>query len=69
MDYQGGAALAQLVDEFKDRGVTVALVDLAPAVRSQLDAFGVTAKVGPDKVFESLSALETAYAASPPPAS
>lgn len=69
VDYQGGAVLAQVVDEFKDRGVTVALFDLSPAVRSQLDAFGLIAKVGSDKVFESLAALEAAYAASAPPAS
>lgn len=69
VDYQGGATLAQLVDELKDRGVTVALVDLTPNVRSQLDAFGLTAKVGADKVFDSLGALEAAYAAGAPNAS
>ena len=50
-------------------GVTLVLCDVEPRVRKELDAYGLTAKIGEDHLFDSVSEVLAAYRQLPPPAS
>jgi SulP family sulfate permease len=53
IDYSGGETVKQVFNELHDRGVTFAICDLQPAVREELDRYGVTELIGEDAYFES----------------
>ena len=65
VDYSGSDSLRQVLDELADRGVTLALADISPAVGAQLDAYGLTARIGPENVFASVRQAVAAYEARP----
>jgi MFS superfamily sulfate permease-like transporter len=67
LDFTGGKTLAELTDQLHARGVVLALSEVNAKVRSQLDSFGVTAKVGEEHIYETIQdAVEAFHAASPP---
>ena len=44
--------------------MTLALADLSPALRAQLDAYGLTEKIGAANVFDSVAEAVAAHRAS-----
>ena len=61
IDYSGADTLRQVRAELARTGVTFAMCDLNPQVRDQVDAYGLTAMIGADRVFETSHALLLAY--------
>ena len=45
--------------------MTLALADLSPAVRAQLDAYALTGKIGAANIHDSLQEAVAAYRAAP----
>jgi MFS superfamily sulfate permease-like transporter len=66
IDYTGAAALGQVLDQLQARGVTLALFHLDPLVRQQLDAYGLTERIGADHIFVHHDDMLAAYRALPP---
>jgi SulP family sulfate permease len=62
VDYSGGETLIQVNNELKERGVRLVLSGASRAVRRELDAAGVTAALGEDAYFASVSDVLKAYA-------
>jgi sulfate permease, SulP family len=63
IDYTGGKTLAELADQLAARGVMFAVAAARPAVRRELDQFGVVAKIGSDHLFDTLDAARAAFRA------
>ena len=61
IDYQGSQAVQAVKDELDRLGVTLALCDVEPGVRSQLDAYGLTTAIGQERIFATISELLAAY--------
>ena len=61
IDYSGADTLRQVRAELTRAGVTFAMCDLNSKVRHQVDAYGLTATIGVDRVFETSHALLLAY--------
>jgi sulfate permease, SulP family len=61
IDYTGGKTLAELADQLAARGVVFAVAGARPAVRRELDQFGVIGKIGPDHVFDTLDVAREAF--------
>jgi high affinity sulfate transporter 1 len=61
VDYTGGKTLSELADELRSRGVVFAIAGAGPEVARQLRLFGVTAKIGEDRVFETLDDARAAF--------
>jgi SulP family sulfate permease len=68
IDYQGSQSVQSVKDELDRLGVTLVLCDVEPRVRRELDAYGLTASIGKDHVFATLSDLLVAYRGLPPAA-
>jgi SulP family sulfate permease len=68
IDFTGGKTLAELADQLAKRGIVFAVAGARPAVRHELDQFGVTARIGADHVFETLAAARDAFRAVSTPA-
>jgi SulP family sulfate permease len=60
VDYTGGKTLLELAQQLQERDIVFALAAVQDAVRTELDRFGLTAKIGEEHVF---STLEEAIAA------
>ena len=54
VDYSGGLALKQVIDELKDRGARLVIAQLSDEVRPQLDKLGITEALGPDAFYETV---------------
>lgn len=72
IDYSGAYGIQQLRAELEAKGVTMVVVAVSDVVRAQLDAYGLTEKIGADRIFDGPRDLLTAYAAAtgsaaPPP--
>ena len=63
VDYSGSDTLRQVLEELAGRGVTLALADISPAVRAQLDAYGLTERIGAGNVFGSVREAVAAHRA------
>jgi SulP family sulfate permease len=61
LDYTGGKTVAELADQLAERKVVFAVADVTPEVRRELDRFGVTQKIGPDHIFDSLREAREAF--------
>jgi SulP family sulfate permease len=61
IDYTGGKTLLEIADELEQRGIVFAFAEVDPAVRRELDRFGVTAKIGSSRVFERLGDARAAF--------
>ena len=62
VDYSGGETLIQVNNELKERGVRLVVAGASSAVRRELDAAGVTAALGEDAYYASVSDVLKAYA-------
>ena len=62
VDYSGSDAIRQVVEELGRKDVKLALSDVDPNVRAQLDAYGLTARIGAERIFETFQDLIQAAA-------
>jgi high affinity sulfate transporter 1 len=67
VDYSGADSLRQVRDELARQHVALALADISPAVRHQLDAYGLTEQIGAANIFESVREAATALREAPAP--
>ena len=68
IDYSGADSVRQIVDELRTGGVVVAMCELSPRIRKQLDAYELTELIGQDRIFHTIGDLVAAYGAQPAPA-
>jgi SulP family sulfate permease len=61
VDYSGGQTLLELAGQLRQRGIVFAVAEASDDVRRELDRFGVTGKIGPDRYFDSLHAARDAF--------
>jgi SulP family sulfate permease len=61
VDYTGAQTLLELADQLQERGIVFAVAEAGDDVRRQLDRFGLTDKIGPDRYFDSLHAARDAF--------
>src|SRR5215218_5352360 len=61
VDYTGGKTLAELADQLVSRGIVFAVADASPALRRELDSFGLTEKIGAERYYDSLQAARDAF--------
>ena len=69
VDYSGADQVRAIHQELDRKGVTFGLCQVSPKVRSQLDAYGLTAKVGADNIRGSVAQVIEAYGKLAAPAS
>jgi len=62
IDYSGSDAIRQVLEELGRKDVKLALSDVNPKVQSELDAYGLTAKIGADRIFDTFQDLLEAHA-------
>ena len=63
VDYTGGKTLLELAHQLAERDIVFAVAGARPAVRRELDHFGVTAKIGPEHVYARLDDARAAFRA------
>ena len=63
IDYSGGKTLGELADQLHERSVVLALCEVDPKVRTQLDTFGITPKVGAEHIYETIQDAIEAFQA------
>ena len=61
VDYSGGQTLLELAGQLGQRGIVFAVAEASDDVRRELDRFGLTGKIGPDRYFDSLHAARDAF--------
>jgi sulfate permease, SulP family len=61
IDYTGAQTLLELADRLRERGIVFAVAEADDHVRRQLDRFGLTDKIGPDRSFDSLHETRAAF--------
>jgi len=61
VDYTGGQTLAELVEELLKRGIVVAVAEPSAAVQRELDAFGVTGRIGRERVYATVGDARDAF--------
>jgi MFS superfamily sulfate permease-like transporter len=61
IDYTGGQTLLELADQLGQRGIVFAVAEADDDIRRELDRFGLTAKIGPDRYFASLDDARQAF--------
>ncbi len=66
IDYSGADAIRQLHGELARAGATLVLADVSPRVRKQLDAYGLTEKIGAGNFFEDAYVMLEAFRKLPP---
>jgi MFS superfamily sulfate permease-like transporter len=57
VDYSGSDAIRQVLDELSRKNVSLALSDVNPKVRGLLDAYGLTSKIGQERIFDTFQDL------------
>jgi MFS superfamily sulfate permease-like transporter len=65
VDYSGSAALSQVQEELAAKGTTLVLADINEEVKRELDAYGLSEKIGPANIYESIRDATEAYRAGP----
>jgi high affinity sulfate transporter 1 len=61
IDYTGAQTLLELADQLGQRGIVFAVAEANDDLRRELDRFGLTDKIGPDRYFDSLHAARDAF--------
>jgi sulfate permease, SulP family len=61
IDYTGAQTLLELADHLQERGIVLAVAEASDDLRRELDRFGLTDKIGPDRYFDSLHAARDAF--------
>jgi high affinity sulfate transporter 1 len=54
IDYTGAQTLLELADHLHQRGIVLAVAEASDDLRRELDRFGLTDKIGPDRYLDSL---------------
>jgi SulP family sulfate permease len=68
VDYSGAETLASLCEELTSQGVTLVMADVTPDLAAELQAYGLTEKLGADHIYARLDEALDAYRASMPTA-
>ncbi len=68
IDYSGADTIRQVKEELARTGITLAICDLNPKVRGQIDAYGLTETIGTDRIYDTTVDLLRAYRATAEPA-
>ena len=68
IDYQGSQTVRAIKEELDRMGVTLVLCDIEPRVHQELDAYGLTAVIGEDHLFDGVPEVLAAYRQLPPAA-
>jgi SulP family sulfate permease len=63
VDFTGGKTLLELADQLEERGVTLALAAVRDSVLPELDDFGITAKVGRERIYATAEEAVQAFRA------
>jgi sulfate permease, SulP family len=63
IDYTGGKTLGELATQFAGRGIVFAVAGATDHVRRELDAFGITATIGADRIYDGLDDARRAFEA------
>jgi sulfate permease, SulP family len=61
VDYTGAQTLLELADQLRERGIVFAVAEASDDIRRELDRFGLTDRIGPDRYFDSLHAARDAF--------
>lgn len=61
VDFSGGQTLLELAGQLRQRGIVFAVAEASDDIRRELDRFGLTGKIGPDRYFDSLHAARDAF--------
>jgi MFS superfamily sulfate permease-like transporter len=61
IDYTGGKTLLELAHQLTERGIVLAVAGARPAVRRELDRYGITARIGAEHVFPGLGDARAAF--------
>jgi sulfate permease, SulP family len=61
VDYTGAQTLLELADRLRERGIVLAVTEASDDLRRQLDRFGLTDKIGPDRYYDSLHEARAAF--------
>jgi sulfate permease, SulP family len=61
IDYTGAQTLLELADHLQERGIVLAVAEASDDLRRELDRFGLTDKIGPDRYLDSLHAARHAF--------
>jgi MFS superfamily sulfate permease-like transporter len=61
IDYSGGQTVLELADQLRQRGIVFAVAEADDDLRRELDRFGLTARIGPDRYFASLHDARAAF--------
>jgi MFS superfamily sulfate permease-like transporter len=64
VDFTGGQTLVEFAAQLAERQVVFAVANAQPAVRAELDRFGLTAAIGRDHVYATLHEAIAAFRAS-----
>ncbi len=65
LDFSGADSVRQVATELAGRGANLVMCSVDPAVRRLLDAYGLTEKIGADRIFATSADLVAAYRALP----
>jgi sulfate permease, SulP family len=61
IDYTGAQTLLELADHLQERGIVLAVAEASDDLHRELDRFGLTDKIGPDRYLDSLQAARDAF--------
>jgi len=61
IDYTGAQTLLELADHLHQRGIVLAVAEASDYLRRELDRFGLTDKIGPDRYLDSLQDAREAF--------
>ena len=61
IDYTGGQTLLELAGQLRQRGIVFAVAAATDDIRRELDRFGLTDEIGPDRYFDTVHEARAAY--------
>jgi len=61
VDYTGGQTLAELADGLAERGIAFAVAGASDHLREELGRFGVTEKIGANRIFPTITEAVAAF--------
>ena len=61
VDYTGGQTLVELVEELLERKIVVAVAEPAAGVRRELDSFGITERIGRERIYATVGDARDAF--------
>jgi SulP family sulfate permease len=61
IDYTGGRMLAELVEELRKRKIVVAVAEPSESVQRELDTFGITERIGRERIYTTVGDARDAF--------